>query len=87
MARDVASTLKSAIQQLEKDRDRIQGQIDSLKRILAANGSPSGGNVVADERPRRGRRRMSAKERAAVGKRMRTYWAKRRAAKKQGKTA
>jgi hypothetical protein len=89
MARDVTSNLKLAIQQLEKDRDRIQGQIDSLKRILAENGTSPGRDVITGKRPgRRGRRQMSAKERAAVGKRMKAYWAKRRAArKKKGKAA
>jgi hypothetical protein len=85
MARGVASTLKSAIQQLEKDRDRIQKQIVTLKGLLADNGSVPTTQTGTTRHGGRKRRRMTAEQRAAVGKRMKAYWAKRRAGKKKGK--
>jgi len=63
---------------LAGDRDRVDRQIAAIQAALAAmNGRRLGGaNAVGI---RRGRRRMSAAARKAIGRRMKAYWAKRRA--------
>ena len=63
---------------LTSDRDRVDRQIAAIQAALAAmNGRRLGGADGVGIR--RGRRRMSAAARKAIGRRMKAYWAKRRA--------
>lgn len=75
MAIDLRGVLRTALQQLETEKQRIDHQIAAVRSALdgvAGRGS---------EAPARGRRRrMSPAERRAVSVRMQAYWAKRRAA-------
>lgn len=75
MGIDVTTTLRRAVNQLEAERDRIDRQLTALR--AAIDSVPHRVPVVRAQR-----RRMSAAQRAAVGRRMKAYWAKRRAAQK-----
>lgn len=81
MPTDVRSTLRKALSQLKAEKSRIDGQITAVQTALTAlNGRrPMSGKALA---PRRRLRTMSAAGRKAVAKRMKAYWAKRRAQKK-----
>ena len=79
---DVTATLKRALGELEAERSRIERQIAGLKAALgesvgARRGRPPGATAVK----RRKRKGMSAAQKAAVSKRMKAYWAKRRGGK------
>ena len=78
---DVSGTLRKALQELESEKNRIEGQIAAIQSVLGGGGTRRG------RRPGgAGRKPMSAAARRAVSRRMKTYWAKRRAAKaKMGK--
>ena len=73
---DVRGMLRKALGQLEREKARIDRQIASLQGALSGAGErgPAG-------KGRRGRRRsgMSAAARKATSRRMKAYWAKRRA--------
>lgn len=75
---NVMTTLKQALTELMRERERVERQIAAIQSVLSAAG---GGR-----RPgRRGRKPMSASARRAVAARMKAYWAKRRAAKSRAK--
>jgi hypothetical protein len=78
LPQDIVRVLRRSLTSLTSDRDRVDQQIAAIQAALAAvNGRPLGG---ADRLGiRRGRRRMSAAARKAIGRRMKAYWAKRRA--------
>jgi hypothetical protein len=82
---DVNATLRGALAELEADRRRIERQIAALRTALGENGGGRRGRPPAGKRKtttkRRKRRGMSAAQRKIVSKRMKAYWAKRRAAK------
>lgn len=81
MATDVRSALRKTLDSLKSDRSKIDGQITALQTALGAlDGQRRTGA------PRRRRSKMSAEARKAIGKRMKAYWAKRRAGR-QGKVA
>ena len=65
-----SDTVQRIIAELTAERDRLD------RAIKALGGESSGGG----KRP--GRKPMSAAQRAAVGKRMKAYWAKRRKGRK-----
>jgi hypothetical protein len=72
-------------------RSALDGAVPSPTRNVARQGGQRRSMTAAEvgagattSRPRR-RRRMSAAARAAVGRRMKAYWAKRRAAKAKGR--
>jgi hypothetical protein len=70
----------------------LQAEIAQLRKVFLhlPFGSAVSPAIPARARELEGpntRRRMSAKERAAVSKRMKAYWAARRKAKKSGKSA
>jgi hypothetical protein len=71
MALDVTPTLRKALHQLETERAQLDRQISLIQAVL-------GGQNTA---PKARRRRMSPAARRAVGRRMKAYWAKRRAEK------
>jgi len=80
MAINLERTLRKALKELRAERDRFSRQIVAIEKVLAAD-SPR-------RRRRKGRakmrgkpvqKRMSAAARKAVSRRMKAYWAKRRA--------
>jgi hypothetical protein len=77
MAVDVSVMLRNALRKLETDRNRFDKQLSAIRAALG--GMNSGG-------PRRRRPRMSAAQRAAVSKRMKAFWVKKRAAAKAAQT-
>ena len=81
MATDVLGTLRKALAELRAEKSRVDGQITVMESAF---------NALNGQRPVSGRRRrrrgMSAEARRALGKRMKAYWAKRRAEAAKGKT-
>ena len=71
MADQVSSTLRKALAKLANQKASIDRQIDAIETALGALNSRGQGV--------RRRARMSTEARAAIGKRMKAYWAKRRA--------
>lgn len=81
MAVDVKATLRKALEQLQQQREKIDEQIAGVESLLGPRGR-GGRRRVAGRKPgARKRRRLSAAQRRAVSKRMKAYWAKRKAAK------
>jgi hypothetical protein len=79
MANDITATLRRALGKLTSQKERLEGQISAIETALGALGrSPQAAGA------RRGKR-MSAAARRAIGKRMKAYWAKRRASANKGK--
>ena len=79
MATDVAQTLRKALEELQAEKKRIEAQIAAIRGALAASGQHAAKNVRPKIGEKRGRRAMSASQRKAVGRRMKAYWAKRKA--------
>jgi len=92
MPTDVTRTLKQALSRLLADRQRIDRQTTAIQGALQAlNGASDGARLssakkMAPSRKRR-RRQMSLADRKAVGRRMKAYWVKRRAAMSRRKKA
>ena len=79
MANDITATLRKALGRLSSQRERLDRQISAIETALGALGrSPQAAGA------RRGRR-MSPAARRAVGRRMKKYWAKRKADAAKGK--
>ena len=82
---NVDRTLRVALRKLTAERARIDRQIAALENALGLDqtGTQSRGGA----RRARARKRMSAAARKATSRRMKTYWAKKRAGagKKKGK--
>jgi Arc/MetJ-type ribon-helix-helix transcriptional regulator len=74
MPMNVTATLRDALRSLEAERDRLTSRITAVQAAL--NGGPA--SASTNSTARRGRRPMSAAERAKVSRRMKAYWAKRR---------
>ena len=70
MAVNVTPTLRTALRRLESERSRIDRQVTALRGAL---------NTAGHSGPARRRKPMSAAARKAVGRRMKAYWAKRKA--------
>ena len=66
------------LNQLKKERDRVQKQLAGLNAAISAFAG-----VYAGAKPTRKRRNLSAKARAKIAAAQRARWAKLRAAKKQ----
>jgi len=73
MANDITTTLRKALGKLTLEKARLDRQITAIQTALGALGRSPQANGA------RGGRKMSPAARRAVGKRMRAYWAKRRA--------
>jgi len=87
---DVTSNLRQALAKLTAEKRRIERQSAAIQEALrAVNGTGgerrSSGARVAKRGARRGRQRMSPAERKAVARRMKAYWAKRRAGASKAK--
>lgn len=80
MANDITVTLRRALTKLSSQKQRLDRQISAIETALGA----LGGAPQAAGAPR-GRRRMSPAARRAIGKRMKAYWAKRKADASRGK--
>ena len=79
MANDITVTLRRALGKLSSQKQRLDRQISAIETALGAlRRSPQAGGP-------RGRRRMSPAARRAIGKRMKAYWAKRKADAARGK--
>lgn len=87
---DVTKALKEALSKLTAERQRIDRQAAAIQEALRAVNGANGGQRSSTARvvtrgEKRGRRRMSPAERKAVARRMKAYWAKRRAGTSKGK--
>jgi len=80
MANDITTTLRQALGKLSSQRQQLDRQISAIEGALGALGRGSQGGGA-----RRGRRTMSPAARRAVGRRMKAYWAKRKAEAARGK--
>ena len=79
MANEITVTLRRALTKLSSQKQRLDGQISAIETALGALGrAPQAGTP-------RGRRRMSPAARRAIGRRMKAYWAKRKADAARGK--
>jgi hypothetical protein len=87
MAIDVTKTQQKALVELQAEQRKISEQIAAIQRVLAAGGSRRRPAVrgQAASRGKRARKTMSAAARKAMSRRMKAYWAKRRAASAKGK--
>jgi predicted nucleic acid-binding Zn-ribbon protein len=81
MVRDVQSTIQKTLTTLHAEKAKIDRQISTLQTALAALSDQSQRNGTAPGH----RRKMSADARKAIGRRMKAYWAKRRADAAKGK--
>ncbi len=78
---DVTETLRRALSELLGERGKLDRQIASLRSVMGVGGAAN--TRATSVRRRRRRKPMSAAARAAVSRRMKAYWAKRRGAKKR----
>jgi hypothetical protein len=81
MANDITATLRKALGKLSSQKQRLDQQISAIETALGALGRPSSGGGARGG----GRRRMSPAARRAIGRRMKAYWAKRKADAARGK--
>ena len=81
MADQVATTLRKALGQLTSQKAHLDRQISAIETVLGVLGGAPQRNGA------RAGKAMSPAARRAIGRRMKAYWAKRRAAAKGGKTA
>jgi hypothetical protein len=81
MANDITAPLRRALGRLTSQRERLDRQISAIETALGA----LGGRSSQPAGVRRGRRTMSAAARRAIGRRMKAYWAKRKADSARGK--
>ena len=79
MATDVAQTLRKALEELQAEKKRIETQIAAIQGALAVSSRQAAGDARPKIGKKRGRKAMSAAQRKAVGRRMKAYWAKRKA--------
>ena len=80
MANDITATLRKALGRLSSQKAQLDRQIAAIETALGALGrSPQRAGA------RRGGRRMSPAAKRAVSRRMKAYWAKRRAEANKGK--
>ncbi len=85
MTPKVTATLRQALRHLETERQGIDRQIRAIRSVLGEPGDARTRTPAArSSRPTPKPRRMSAAARQAVSRRMKAYWAKRRAAKPKG---
>jgi hypothetical protein len=78
MPTNLTTTLRKALAELEAKRARLDRQITGIRQILAEGGRGQGRRVPTRRRAKT-RKPMSAAARKALSRRMKAYWAKRRA--------
>lgn len=79
MATKVTATLQQALRELQAERQLVERRIIAIQAVLSG-----GRNSGRPARPSR-RQTWNAAARTAVSRRMKAYWAKRRAAEAKGK--
>ena len=79
MQLNLTASLKKALRQLEADKERINHQITAVRIALETLGTTSGTTRPPSTRAKGKRHRMTNANRKAVSRRMKAYWAKRRA--------
>jgi hypothetical protein len=79
MADQISSTLRKALGKLTAQKAHLDRQISAIEAALGALGGSQRANGA------RSRKGMSTAARKAIGKRMKAYWAKRRAEAAKGK--
>lgn len=79
---NIASILRTALSQLKTQRGQLDRQIAAVESALAGLGRRAGRRPTtpAKQARKHTKRAMSAAQRKAASERMKTYWAKRRAA-------
>ena len=80
MANDITATLRKALGKLTSQKQRLDRQISAIETALGALGGRS-----RQANGPGGGRRMSPAARRAIGRRMKAYWAKRKAEAAKGK--
>lgn len=83
MADQISTTLRKALGKLTAQQTQVNRQISAIEAALAALGGARSAGADGGRR----RRGMTPAARKAVGKRMKAYWAKRRAEAGKGKAA
>lgn len=83
---DVMATLRKAVRQLETEKARLDRQLAALRGVLGNLNSSTDRAIGKPRRAgaRKRRRRLNAAARRAVSRRMKVYWAKRKAAAAKG---
>ena len=82
MAANVRASVRRALKQLQTQRSRIDREISALEAALAALQGVSGrapAKKASEKKSQRARRKMSAKARKAASKRMKAFWANKKA--------
>ncbi len=88
MAPTVTITMRKALQHLEAERQQIDRQINLIQSLLGGSGDRKRSTTLKGRAVRKhSRPRMSAAARKAVSKRMKAYWAKRKAGAGKKKAA
>jgi len=86
MAIDLTKTLRKALGELQAEQEKISRQIAMIQKVLATDTRrPQRGRSRAGAAGKPTQRRMSAAARKAVSRRMKAYWAKRKAQAAKGK--
>jgi hypothetical protein len=76
----VTATLRKAVRDLEAEKTRIEHQLSAIRELLGNLGGGRGRAARRASGIRTRRRRLSPSARRAHSRRMKAYWAKRRAA-------
>jgi hypothetical protein len=84
----VMATLRKAVRELEAEKTVIERHLTAIRGLLGSLGGAKSraGRIGSPGRPRR-RRRMTGEARGAISRRMKAYWAKRKAAAAKPKAA
>jgi hypothetical protein len=84
----VMATLRKAVRELEAEKTLIERHLTAVRGLLGSLGGTKSRAVRVGSlgRPRR-RRRMTGEARGAISRRMKAYWAKRKAAAAKQKAA
>ena len=83
MAIDVTTTLRRALNHLQAEKARVDRQIAAIQSVLTSGSTPGRRKRGRPAGRKSERKRMSPATRRAVSRRMKAYWAKRRAAVKK----
>ena len=78
-AENVLTTLRKALSQLKAQRETLDRQIAGIEAVVGGSGRATA--RAANTGMGRRRRKMTAAQKRAVSRRMKTYWAARRAKK------
>ncbi len=82
----VTFTLRKALHQLERERERIDRQIGAIRSVLDESDTARIPASLAKPKRRKAERpSMSAAARRAVSERMKAYWEKRKSVSAKGK--